>query len=128
MTQSPNPFEGMSKLLEHFHLPGLDIPALTEARRKDVAALVEANRIAFEGMQALAAKQVEIFQSTMAELQAALPGTGSSGQGPDSKEQAERAQRLWQRALTDMRDMAELARKSQVDALATIGQRATQNL
>ena len=129
MAQSPTPLADLNALLGQFQVPGFDLSALNDARRKDVESLVEANRIAIEGMQALARKQVEVFQSTMSELQA-IAKSEAVGQSmvPDVSKQAQVAQKVWQKAVSDMRDLAELARKSQTDALVTIAQRATQNL
>jgi phasin family protein len=129
MAESPNPFVEMSKFLAQFQVPGLDAGALNESHKKDLHALVEANRISIEGMQALAQKQLEVFQSTMTELQAMTPSlsVGTSA-APDVAKQGQAAQKVWQKAMSDMRDLAELARKSQTDALVTIAQRATQNL
>ena len=48
------PFVDITKILEQFKLPGIDIQAVLDARRKDVEALTQANQIAYESMQALA--------------------------------------------------------------------------
>jgi len=42
-----------------------------EARRKDIEALVTANRQAYEGMQLLAHRQAEMLKEAMIEWQAA---------------------------------------------------------
>src|SRR5262249_25431760 len=52
-----NPFADFNKMLEQFRLPGFDVPAVMEARRKDVEALVAANQTALRGMQSLAQQQ-----------------------------------------------------------------------
>ena len=64
-----NPFGDFTKMLEQFKLPGFDVPAIMEARRKDVEALVTANQTAFQGMQSLAQKQAEMLRTTLGELQ-----------------------------------------------------------
>ena len=43
----------LTKLAEQFKLPGVDVSALVEWQRKDLEALAEANRQAYEGMKAL---------------------------------------------------------------------------
>ena len=45
------PFVDVTKILEQFKLPGVDLNAILEARRKDVEALTQANQIAYENMQ-----------------------------------------------------------------------------
>ena len=64
-----NPFGDLTKMLEQFKLPGFDVPAIMEARRKDMEALVQANQTAFQGMQSLAQKQADMLRSTLSELQ-----------------------------------------------------------
>ncbi|AFK64117.1 phasin family protein [Advenella kashmirensis WT001] len=64
-----NPFAELSKMYEQFQVPGLDLAAIADARRKDVDALVQANKAVYDGMQALAAKQAEMFRQAMADIQ-----------------------------------------------------------
>jgi len=63
--QLKNPFAGLSQLLEHANLTGIETAGLVEARRKDIDAILEANRIVFAGAQALAQKQLEILRFAM---------------------------------------------------------------
>ena len=59
------PFFDFTKLMSQFRLPGVDFAALVDRERKNIEALAEANRIAFEGWQALVRRQAEILQETM---------------------------------------------------------------
>lgn len=74
-----NPFGDFTKMLEQFKLPGFDVPAIMEARRKDVEALVTANQAALQGMQSLAQKQAEMLRSTLSELQSMATQFSTSG-------------------------------------------------
>jgi len=118
-----NPFAELSKMYEQFKMPGLDLSVIADARRKDVEALVQANKAVYDGMQALAAKQTEMFRQAMADIQGAV---GAAGTKP--AEQAELARKAYEKALADMKELAEIARKSQVEAMASISERASQNL
>jgi hypothetical protein len=62
----------IARIVERVHLPGFNAAAVLEARRKDVAALSEANRIAFAGVQELAQKQSEVLQKTLQQLRSLL--------------------------------------------------------
>ena len=115
-----NPFGDLTKMFEQFKVPGVDMSAIVDARRKDIEALVEANKAAYEGMQALATKQAEMLQQAMQGIQSAAGG--------DPAKQAELARKACEKALSDMKELAEIARKSQTDAMASITQRATQNM
>ena len=45
MDKTPMPFMDISKLMEQFKIPGVDLGAVVEARRKDIEALTqETNR------------------------------------------------------------------------------------
>src|SRR5690606_24695955 len=118
-----NPFAELSKMYEQFQIPGLDLSAVADARRKDVEALVQANKAVYDGMQALAAKQTEMFRQAMADIQGAV---GTAGTNPAA--QTELARKAYEKALVDMRELAEIARQSQTQAMASISERATQNL
>lgn len=118
-----NPFAELSKMYEQFQVPGLDLSAIADARRKDVDALVQANKAVYEGMQALAAKQAEMFRQAMADIQGAV---GTAGTNPAA--QTELARKAYEKALVDMKELAEIARLSQTEAMASISERATQNL
>ena len=123
-----NAFGDLTKMLEQFKVPGVDTKEIVEARRKDIDALVQTNQAAYEGMQALANKQAEMLKQAMQDIQAAVKGaTGGVGVGDPGK-QGELARKAYEKVLGDMKDLAEIARKSQADAMASITQRGTQNL
>ncbi len=118
-----NPFAELGKMFEQFQVPGLDMSALAESRRKDVEALMQANKAVFDGMQALASKQAEMFRQAMADIQEAAGSAGT-----DRQNQAELVRKAYEKTLADMKELADIARQSQMDALANISQRATQNM
>ena len=123
-----NAFGDLTKMIEQFKLPGVDTAEIVAARRKDIDALVQANQAAYEGMQALANKQAEMLKQAMQDIQAAVKGAaGGVGVGDPGK-QGELARKVYEKVLGDMKDLAEIARKSQADAMASITQRGTQNL
>ncbi len=127
MAKDSNPFGDVTAMIEKFKLPGIDMSALVDARRKDIDALVEANRAAYEAMQALATKQSDMLTQAMQGIQASVKGAGS-GAMADPAKQAELAGQAWQKTLGDMKDMADMARKAQSDVMASITQRAAQNM
>jgi phasin family protein len=123
-----NAFGDLSKMFEQFKLPGVDTAEIEAARRKDVEALVQANQAAYEGMQALAKKQADMLRQAMEDIQAAVKGAaGGAGVGDPGK-QGELARKAYEKVQGDMKDLAEIARKSQADAMARITQRGTEHL
>ena len=125
MANSMTPLIDMSKIIEQLTLPGVDMSALVEGRRKDIEALMQVNKIAFESLQTMAQKQAEILKSTMEELEsttqkmAAKPGAVPEGQV---------VQQILEKAFGYMRELAELTRKFQAEALAVINQRVEHNV
>ena len=113
------------KMFEQFKLPGVDVSALMEARRKDIEALTEVNKIAWQSSQTMAQKQVEILQKTMQEL----TQTMSAGKPMENAaKQGEVVQHAMEKAFTYMRELAELTVKAQTEALAVINKRTQENI
>jgi phasin family protein len=129
MTDTSNPFIDFTKMLQQFKLPGVDMASIVDARRKDIEALAEANKIAYEGMKALAQKQADILRTTMEEIQASAKGM-TTGDNPlaNAGQQGELAQQSVQKAFANMRELAEMAYKSQTEAFTIISKRAMQNI
>jgi phasin family protein len=121
-----NPFGDVTKMFEQFKVPGVDMAAMVEARRKDVEALIAANKAALESMQAIANKQAEMMTEAMQSLQQAAKTPG--GGNVDPARQTEVVRKVFETTLTDMKELAELAHKSQVDAIALVTQRATEHV
>lgn len=123
-----NAFGELTKMIEQFKLPGVDTAEVVAARRKDIDALVEANRAAYEGMRALSNKQAEMLKQAMQDIQAAVTGAADGVGVGDPVKQAELARKAYEKVVGDMKDLAEIARKAQADAMASITQRSAQHL
>ncbi len=129
ITEISNPFGDLTKMLEQFKVPGVDMSSIIDARRKDIEALVEANKAAYEAMQALGRKQTDMLTEAMRGIQEAAKGLATGGVGvADPTKQVEMARKACQKVLADMKDLAEMACKAQTDAVASMTQRATQNM
>jgi phasin family protein len=122
------PFVDITKILEQFKLPGVDINAIVEARRKDVEALTQANQIAYASMQALAQREAEILQQTMAEWQGAMAGMAGKSPTEMAAKGTELATQAFGRALSNMRELAEMASKSQTQTYEVLNRRFQENL
>lgn len=116
------PFFDFTKLLEQYKLPGVDFAAVVDLERKNIEALAQANKIAFEGWQALVRRQSEILQETMAHAFAEI------GPHDGKADQADIAVRAFEKALENMRELAEMAVKSQKDAFEVIRKRVDENM
>jgi len=128
MSNGMPPFVDITKILEQFKLPGMDISALMEARRRDVEALTQANQIAYQSMQALAQREAEILQQTMAEWQGAMAGMAGKSPTEMAAKGTELATQAFGRALANMRELAEMASKSQTQTYEVLNRRFQENL
>jgi len=125
MAEQSNPFADLTKLLEQFKVPGVDPAAIVEAGRKDMEALVAANRAAYEGVQALARKQGEMLRDALQKIQAAAQH--AAGKSAEAKP-AELASEAYRKILADMKELADIVRKSQADAMSRVTDRAIEHL
>jgi phasin family protein len=125
MAEQSNPFADLTKLVEQFKVPGVDPAAIIEAGRKDMEALVAANKAAYEGLQAFGRKQGEMLRDALQKIQAAA----QSGAGkPAAAKPAETASEAYRKILADMKELADIVRKSQADAMTKVTDRAIEHL
>jgi phasin family protein len=128
MEKTTAPFVDITKIMEQFKLPGIDMSAILEARRKDIEALTHANKIAVDGLQSLAEKQAEILRETMEEAQSAIKRMAGGAPLASATKQGELVQRAFQKALANMQALAEMTGKSQAESFAVISKRVKQNI
>jgi phasin family protein len=121
------PFGDVSAMMAQFKMPGVDMAAVIEARRKDLEALVAANAATFESMQAVARKQTEILSESMQGMQEAAKSM-AGGAGMDAGKNAEVVRKGFEKTLANMQELADMARHAQSDAMALIMQRAAQQM
>ena len=118
----PTPGFDFTKLLQPFKIPGVDFSSMVERERKNIEALAQANRIAFEGWQNLVRRQSEILQDSMKRAVDDAKGQTVLKNG------AELARSAFETALANMRELAEMATKSQKDAFEVIRKRVEENM
>jgi phasin family protein len=118
-----------TKALSNMKLPEFDTDAVMAAQKKNMDALVEANKAAAAGYQDLFKKQVAIFEETMAEAQKHMKSLDASGLDPDkAKAQGELAKAAFDKALGNMQALAESAQKANTDAYEIVSARIRDSL
>lgn len=121
--------EQFSDMVKNYKLPGVEIDSLIASQRKNVEALASANRAAFEGIQAIAKRQAEILQDTMNEAQKAVDSVSKAASPQDAAvKQAEVAKDAFEKALSNMRELAEMMTKANEDVTSTITKRVSETL
>ncbi|WP_250515013.1 phasin family protein [Caballeronia sp. INDeC2] len=117
-----DPFSQFAAMFQQYQLPGFDVTAIMESRRKDVEALAATNRVAFGGMEALRDKQVEILRRTLSDLETiAKQFATTSTQPPFNANEV--VQRALHNALADMQDIARTTQQTQAEAYALVSKR-----
>lgn len=116
--------EQFSAALKQFKMPGVDVDSLVASQKKNLEALTAANRLAFEGLQAVAKRQAEILQETMNSTTKAVDELTKAGSPAEiAAKQADVAKQAFERALGNMRELAEMVSKSNQEAANTINAR-----
>ena len=121
-TTGETPFFDFTKLMSQFRLPGVDFAALVDRERKNIEALAKANRIAFEGWQRLVRRQAEMLQETMKKVVA------DASQEDAKKKRADLAKEGFEKALANMRELAEITTQSQKEAFDVVRKRIEENV
>lgn len=117
--------DDLGKLIEQFKLPGADMSALVEWQRKDLEALAEANRQAYEGIKALAERRNEILRETLGQWQGALQDVA----GKDAlAKQTESAQQGVQQAIENFRELAAMEAQTRNNSWKVVQDRLQENM
>ena len=123
---NPLGFPDFSQMLEQMQMPGVDLGRLAEDARKNMEAVQAANQAVVSGWQTLAEKQAEMFRETMERWQSSIkPPSGEEG---SMEKQAELAREGFERALENMRELAEIAAESQSKAFEIMRARFEENM
>lgn len=118
-----------TKALSNIQVPGVDAEGLLAAQKKNMDALVEANKAAASGYQELFNKQLAIFEETTAEAQKALESFDATKIDPErAKAQGELAKAAFEKALANMQALAEGAHKANSDAYEIVSARIQESL
>jgi phasin family protein len=123
--QYGDPFSQFAAMFQQYKLPGLDVSAILDARRKDVEALAEANQVAFGGMQAIQGKQLEILRSALDNFQTIAQQLATSP-AKATVSPTDVVQKTLHLALADMQDIAQKTQQAQTQAYAIVAKRMEQ--
>lgn len=126
-----NPFAAFdfSRMFGDLKMPGFDPSAMAATQQKNLDAIAAANKRALEGYQTLIKRQAEIFQETMQEFakvmqQSAMSGTAQGG----LTKQSELLHQSVEKCLANIRELTEIASRTNTEAFETINRRLSENL
>jgi phasin family protein len=118
----------MMRMLADFRMPGMpDMEALAAAQRRNMEALSAANKVALEGAQAVARRHMEILQSSVSELTQAMATLGGPDTAPaKAARQTELLKSAYEKAVANMKEVADLIQKTNSEAVSVLNQRFTE--
>ena len=109
--------------------PAFDMAAIQDAQKKNLAALVEANKAAYAGYTAIAKRQTELFEAAVAETKdriGALQGQAMTVETAQAN--YETLKSAIEQAMADLQEVAEMAKTTNEDAFGIIKARADEVL
>lgn len=116
----------MDEMMKNFgQMKMPDMSAFAEAQKRNMEALAQANRVALEGAQAIAKRNMEILQQSVAEMTEAAQKLASAEASPQAKaaQQAEVMKAAYERAVANMKEIADLIQKSNGEAVGVLNKR-----
>ncbi len=101
-----------------------DMEAFGNALRRNMETFTAANRIAWEGAQAVARRHMEIMQQSMTEMSEAVR-TLAGFEAPQAKaaRQAELLKQAYERAVGNLKELRDLIQRSNEEALTLLNHR-----
>ena len=115
----------LTEVFEQLKLPSVDWEAVSEWQRKDMEALAEANRQAYEGVKALVERRNEILRDTVARWQ----DTVQNMAGPDAMaKQSEATQEGVQEAINQFRELYEMEAEVHRNTWQSVQNRLQENM
>ena len=121
------PLKGMADRLQDLPLAGA-ASAIVESGRKDLQALMEANEKTYQGLQAVVQRQTEMLRTSIVEWQNAVKGMSPAEPRENLTKLDAMGRAAFKQALDDIRELSELAARSQAEAFDIVSQRIRANV
>jgi phasin family protein len=121
------PLKGMAERLQNLPLAGA-AGAIVESGRKDLQALVKANEKSYQGLQAVVQRQTEMLKASIVEWQGAVKGMSPAEPRENLAKLDAMGKAAFKQALDDIRELSELAAKSQAEAFDIVSERIRSNV
>jgi phasin family protein len=119
--------KAMTDRLQELNLTG-GASKLLESGQKDLQALMQANEKSYQGLQTVVQRQTEMIKNAIAEWQTAAKEMPGKDPKANLAKLDELGRQSFQRAIDDIKELANLAAKSQADAFELVRQRIQANV
>jgi phasin family protein len=115
----------MTKYFSSLKLPALpEVAALMETHKRNLAALAAANKLVFEGAQAITQRQVEVIRRQVTDVTEAAKVLAAPGDARErTLRQAELMKQAYEKSVADLKEVEDLLRKSSTEALELVHHR-----
>ena len=122
-------FGDFQKAMSAFKMPAFEGNALMDAQRKNMQVFGEANKVVFEGMQAMAQRQTEIFRQAAEEFTSVMRDMAKA-ESPEARlaRQTALIKEAFEQSCANIRELAEMGVKSQSEAADMINARFSESL
>jgi len=120
-----NAMSEFTRMFADMKMPTMpDMEALMSAHRRNLETLSAANRVALEGAQAVARRNMEIMQQTMTEMTENMRSFASTD-NPSTRaaHQVDLLKSAYERAVGNMQEIGDLIQKSSGEALGLLNHR-----
>jgi phasin family protein len=124
---SKAPLQKVRSALDFLKLPNI-ASAMVAARKKDLDAILEANKKSYAGVQTVVQRQTAALKDAVSEWQLATRVMAASGPRESISKLDELAIAAFKMALNNIRELAEMAVKSQADAYEVVTTRIRENI
>jgi phasin family protein len=118
-----------AKTMAKMKMPGVDVESMLTTQRKNFEAMVHANQLALEGLQAVMRRQVEIFREMVDEASTQVQDIAKE---PSAQEKVVKQigaiQDSFESTLSNMRELSEMLSKSNIEASSIINERVNASL
>lgn len=132
MAKNQNPYaeffsqENFSELFKGYNDMPLDMKSLMETQRKNVQAITEAQKLAMENLQAVAQRQAEILSQVVEDNSSMAQEVLAEGSPGDKiSKNAEWFKSVYERSVNNLREVADMINKSNIEASNIINKRVT---
>jgi phasin family protein len=113
--------EKVKEMFKGMKMPMVDMDAFVSAHQKNFDAMVEANKVMFAGYQAVAKRQAALVEAAIADTKdkfAALQGQPMTAD--QAAKNAEAVKVGFEKAVADVRELAEMAQKANTGAFEVV--------
>lgn len=119
----------ITKIMSDFKMPMVDVQQIMAISRKNIEAMTAANQLAAEGVQAVLKRQAEIVQERLKEANTLVTELAAAGT-PEDKilRQVDLVKQAYENAISNTKELAEIAAKSSGEAIEIISERISDSL